>query len=222
MPQARLGGNEGRKKSASRLFEGDMEDSQLTDDEVVTSVLNGRSRDFEILIRRYSNRIIHFVARMTADNDEARSIAQDVFLKIFQNLPYYRRENNFSAFIFKIARNMTLNWLNRQKRTVFISRLLGRDLSRDPFRLDPPRLSPQEQDERQALVTRQLRLLPEEQRLALVLKVYLEFSYIQIREVTGWSIPKIETLISRAKSRLKKNILLQESGGGQVVQARKK
>jgi RNA polymerase sigma-70 factor (ECF subfamily) len=199
-----------------------MEDSQLTDDEVVTSVLNGRSRDFEILVRRYSGRIIHFVARMTADNDEARSIAQDVFLKIFQNLPYYRRENNFSAFIFKIARNMTLNWLNRQKRTVFISRLLGRDLSRDPFRLDPPRLSPQEQDERQAQVTRLLRLLPEEQRLALVLKVYLEFSYLQIREVTGWSVPKIETLISRAKSRLKNNILLQESNGEPVVQARKK
>jgi len=199
-----------------------MEDPHLTDDEVVTSVLNGCSRDFEILVRRYSSRIIHFVARMTADNDEARSIAQDVFLKIFQNLPYYRRENNFSAFIFKIARNMTLNWLNRQKRTVFMSRLLGRDLGRDPFRLDPPRLSPQEQDERQDQVTRLLRLLPEEQRLALVLKVYLEFSYLQIREVTGWSVPKIETLISRAKGRLKKNILLQESGREQVVQARKK
>jgi len=199
-----------------------MEDPQLTDDEVVTSVLNGCSRDFEILVRRYSSRIIHFVTRMTADNDEARSIAQDVFLKIFQNLPYYRRENNFSAFIFKIARNMTLNWLNRQKRTVFMSRLLGRDLGRDPFRLDPPRLSPQEQDERQDQVTRLLRRLPEEQRLALVLKVYLEFSYLQIREATGWSVPKIETLISRAKSRLKKNISLQESGGEQVVQARKK
>ncbi len=62
----------------------------------------------------------------------------------------------------------------------------------------------------------------EEQRLALVLKVYLEFSYRQIREVTGWSVPKIETLISRAKARLKKNILLQESGGEPVVQARKK
>jgi RNA polymerase sigma-70 factor (ECF subfamily) len=199
-----------------------MEDPHLTDDEIVTSVLNGRSRDFEILVRRYSDRIIHFVARMTADNDEARSIAQDVFLKIFQNLPYYRRENNFSAFIFKIARNMTLNWLNRQKRTVFMSRLLGRDLGRDPFRVDPPRFSPQEQNERQDQVTRLLRLLPEEQRLALVLKVYLEFSYLQIREVTGWSVPKIETLISRAKGRLKKNILLQESEVAQVVQARKK
>jgi RNA polymerase sigma-70 factor, ECF subfamily len=199
-----------------------MDERELTDDEIVAAVLGGRSRDFEILVRRYSGKIIHFVARMTADDDEARSIAQEVFLKIFQNLAYYRPQNNFSAFIFKVARNMTLNWLNRQKRTVFFSRLLGRELDNAPFRQEAPRLSPQDQSERDDAVMRNLRLLPEEQRLALVLKVYLEFSYKQIREVTGWSVPKIETLISRAKSRMKKNILLQESGGEPVYQAREK
>jgi RNA polymerase sigma-70 factor (ECF subfamily) len=199
-----------------------MEDQKLTDDEVVSSVLGGRSQDFEILVRRYSGRIIHFVTGMTSDGDEARSIAQEVFLKIYQNLPYYRAENNFSAFIFKIAKNMTLNWLNRQKRTVFFSRLLGRELDQAPFRQDPPRLQPQEQEERDGAVVRNLRLLPEEQRLALVLKVYLEFSYKQIGEVTGWSVPKIETLISRAKSRMKKSLLLQESSEQPVYQARKK
>jgi RNA polymerase sigma-70 factor (ECF subfamily) len=198
-----------------------MDEQELTDDEVVAAVLEGRSRDFEILVRRYSSRIIHFIARMTADSDEAQSIAQDVFLKIFQNLAYYRAQNNFSAFIFKIARNMTLNWLQRQKRTVFFSRLLGRELDKAPFRQETPRFSPQDRREREDAVTRNLMLLSEEQRLALVLKVYLEFSYKQIREVTGWSVPKIETLISRAKSRMKKNILLQESGGESVIQARK-
>lgn len=197
-----------------------MEEPDLTDDEVVTSVLNGRRQDFEILVRRYSTKIIHFVTRMTGDADEGRSLAQDAFLKIYQHLPYYRRENNFSAFIFKVARNLTLNWLKRQKRTVFFSRLLGNELNQPAFRQDAPRLSPHDQGERDSLVSRQLRLLPEEQRLALVLKVYLEFSYKQIADVTGWSVPKIETLISRARSRLKKSIRLQESGGEPVEQAR--
>jgi RNA polymerase sigma-70 factor (ECF subfamily) len=199
-----------------------MDEQEQSDDNVITSVLKGNSQDFEILVRRYAGKITHFVARMTADHDEARSIAQDVLWKIYQNLPYYRRENNFSAFIFKVARNMTLNWLHRQKRTVFFSRLLGRELNQAPFRQDPPRLSLEEQSERESTVTRSLLLLPEEQRLALILKVYLEFSYKQIREVTDWSIPKIETLISRAKSRMKKSILLQESGGETVYQAREK
>jgi RNA polymerase sigma-70 factor (ECF subfamily) len=194
----------------------------LTDDEIVSAVLAGRRQDFEILVRRYSGKIIHFITRMTQDRDEAQSIAQEVFLKIFQNLPYYRKENNFSAFIFKIAKNMTLNWLKREKRTVLFSRLLGREFNKAPFRQEPPRKSILEQNEKEAEITRNLLLLPEEQRLALILKVYLEFSYKQIREITGWTIPKIETLISRAKSRLIKNISLQEKNPEFVNPVRKK
>ena len=67
-----------------------------------------------------------------------------------------------------------------------------------------------------------MRSLPEEQRIALILKIYLEFSYKQIRAISGWSIPKIETLVSRAKSRLKKNIELQERNPEVVIKARKK
>ena len=79
-----------------------------------------------------------------------------------------------------------------------------------------------EQLEKDEKISQNLRSLPEEQRIALILKIYLEFSYKQIREISGWSIPKIETLISRAKSRLKKNIALQEKNSGFILKARKK
>jgi RNA polymerase sigma-70 factor, ECF subfamily len=194
----------------------------ISDDEIITAVLDGRTRDFEILVRRYSGKIINFINGMTADRDEAQSIAQDVFLKIYQNLPYYKKQNNFSAFIFKIAKNMTLNWLNRQKRTVFFSRLLGRELDQAPFIQPPTHSVNQEQSERDEKIIQNLRSLPEEQRIALILKIYMEFSYKQIQEISGWSIPKIETLISRAKSRLKKNINLQEKNSDFVLKARKK
>ena len=199
-----------------------MNDNVLKDDEIITAVLAGNSRDFEILINRYSAKIIKFIGSMTADRDEAQSIAQDVFIKIYQNLAYYKPQDNFSAYIFKIAKNMTLNWLNRQKRTVFFSRLLGREFNQPQFRLAPVHAVGPEAAEREDKITRNLRLLPEEQRIALILKVYLEFSYKQIREISGWSIPKIETLISRAKSRLKKNLALQERNPDIVLEAREK
>jgi RNA polymerase sigma-70 factor (ECF subfamily) len=199
-----------------------MTDMPLKDDEIIASVLEGRTRDFEILVRRYSGKIIRFVAAMTADRDEAQSIAQDVFIKIYENLPYYRKQDSFSAFIFKIARNMTLNWLQRQKRTVLFSRLLGHESRQVPERPAPERADEAWAAERDEIITRHLRRLPEEQRLALILKVYLEFSYKEIQAVSGWSVPKIETLISRAKSRLKKEIALQDKMPGFVLQAREK
>jgi RNA polymerase sigma-70 factor (ECF subfamily) len=199
-----------------------MANELLNDDEIITAVLEGRKGDFEILINRYSSKIIKFINSMIADRDEAQSIAQDVFFKIYQNLPYYKKQNNFSAFIFKIAKNMTLNWLNRQKRTVFFSRLLGREFNQPPFRQAPVHTVDPEKAERDEKISQNLRSLPEEQRIALILKIYLEFSYKQIRGISGWSIPKIETLISRAKSRLKSNIALQEKNSGFVLKARKK
>ena len=48
--------------------------------------------------------------------------------------------------------------------------------------------------------------LKENQRLALILKIYLEMSYKEIAEITDWSTSKIETLISRAKGNLKKKL----------------
>jgi transposase len=63
-----------------------------------------------------------------------------------------------------------------------------------------------ERDQQEEVLTAALKTLNENQRIALILKVYLEFSYHQIAEITGWSVPKIETLISRAKSDLKDKI----------------
>ena len=63
-----------------------------------------------------------------------------------------------------------------------------------------------EKDQKEELLTAALKTLNENQRIALIMKVYLEFSYNQIAEITGWSVPKIETLISRAKSGLREKI----------------
>ncbi len=199
-----------------------MEHPAFSDDEVITSVMEGRTQNFEILIHRYGRRITLFINRMIGDPDEAQNLTQETFLKIYENLPYYKKENNFSAFIFKIARNLTLNWLHKQKRLVFFSRMVGRESRHPGFALKEipgQRLVEQQIESR---IVQGLLGLSEEQRLALILKVYLDFSYKQIAELTAWSIPKIETLISRAKGALKKHVLMQEKGSSAVYRARPK
>jgi RNA polymerase sigma-70 factor, ECF subfamily len=182
-----------------------------SDDELIRSVLGGASGDFELLITRYGKKIINFINRMIFDPDEAKSIAQDVFLRVYENLPHYKPENNFPAFLFKIARNLTLNWIKKNKRTVFFSRMLGKDFQRSGFTAGEDPEHGVEDRQRQDILNRGLKSLTEDQRLALILKVYLDFSYRQIAEITGWSEPKIETLISRAKASLKKSISPQEN-----------
>jgi RNA polymerase sigma-70 factor (ECF subfamily) len=144
---------------------------------------------------------------MINDYDEAQSIAQDVFIKIFKTLDRYKMQGNFQSYIFTIAKNLTLNHIKKRKRILLLS---SRE-NNHYLRYEEDKQHKLEQEGREKLLLSGIKSLKEDQRLALILKVYLGFSYKKIAEITGWSIPKIETLISRAKSRLKNKIYLQEN-----------
>ena len=196
----------------------------FSDDDVVRSVREGHTRDFEILIDRYKHKITNFIYRMIDDGDEARSLSQEVFLKVFATLKQYRMQDNFQAFIFTIAKHITLNHIKKQKRVTFFSRLLpGKDdISNEygghRFQAEGTQQEVLERQQQDEILTAALKRLNENQRIALILKVYLDFSYHRIADLTGWSIPKIETLISRAKRNLRDGIrsLLAEDPGKKI------
>ncbi|MCP4153266.1 MAG: RNA polymerase sigma factor [bacterium] len=202
-----------------------MKDNELvfSDDDVVRSVREGNTRNFEILVDRYKKKIVNFIHRMIFDYDEAQSLAQDVFLKVYESIKKYKTQNNFQAFIFTVAKNMTLNYIKKQKRVLLFSGLLPGSEEKI-FHSRETQHHDVEKSQQEEMMTAALKELKENQRLALIMKVYLEFSYKKIAEITGWSIPKIETLISRGKSDLKKRIILrqklQDNGSLNVLKVR--
>lgn len=187
-------------------------DQVFSDDDVVRSVRDGNTRNFETLVDRYKNKIINFIHKMIYDYDEAQSLSQDVFLKVYETIQRYEMRDNFQAFIFTIAKNITLNYIKKQKRVLFFSSFApgdsndAREYENRYFQAEETQQAAMEKDQQEKLLTAALKTLNENQRIALIMKVYLEFSYNQIAEITGWSIPKIETLISRAKSGLRDKI----------------
>lgn len=178
----------------------------LSDDSVIKSVLDGKTQNFEIIIERYNLLIINFVNRMIADYDEAQNITQDIFLKLYENLKKYKMKGSFKTFIFTIARNSTLNYIKRRKRITFFSQIPSQHCIDNYFVSKNDLEKAEEKKEKDSELLSALYKLKENQRLALILKVYLEMSYKEIAEITGWSTSKIETLISRAKGNLKKEL----------------
>ncbi|HLP59977.1 MAG TPA: RNA polymerase sigma factor [Candidatus Deferrimicrobium sp.] len=182
------------------------EQNGFSDDDAVRSVREGHTRDFEILVNRYKRKIINFIHKMIFDYDEAQSLAQDTFIKVYLSISKYNSLDNFQSFIFTIAQNTTLNYIKKQKRFQFFSSFLSPGEENNRFRTADNQHELMEKDQQDEIISIALKNINENQRLALILKVYLDFSYQQIAEITGWSIPKIETLISRAKSNLKKQV----------------
>lgn len=184
----------------------------FSDDDIIQSIKKGHTQNFEILVERYKSRIVNFVYKMIYDYDEALNIAQDTFLKLFENIKKYKGENNFAGFLFTIAKNIMLNYLKKEKRKLNFSSLFSKGELNKNFACEDTQYQNLEKEKREELLSRAMKMIKEDQRLALILKVYLNFSYNKISDITGWSIPKIETLIFRAKTALKNEIILQERG----------
>lgn len=185
--------------------------SMDNDDQIILSVKNGHIQDYEIIINRYKKKLVNFVNRMIFDYDEAENISQEVFIRVYEKISYYKSEGNFQAFIYKIAKNITLNYIKRKKRLFFFSEFPIKGQEDLFFKKDAEQDLLVEEKEKNVLVLNALAKLNENQRIALISKVYLEFSYKQIADITGWSEPKIETLISRGRVALKKIITMQEN-----------
>ena len=188
----------------------------FSDDDIIQSVKEGKIQNFEIIINRYKNPIINFIHKMIFDYEEAQSLTQDVFLKIFENLKRYKMEANFHAFIFTIAKNLTLNYIKKNKRIQFFSNFGSKNPENYLYNDENSQEKIHENKIREQQIISGLKALKENQRIALILKVYMGFSYKKIAEITDWSIPKIETLISRAKIELKNIIFLQENKNANV------
>ena len=194
----------------------------FSDDEIIKSVKIGKTQNFEIIINKYNKKILNFINRMIFDYDESQNISQDVFLKVYENLNRYKMEGNFQAFIFKIAKNLTLNYIKKKKRVLFFSEHFSNGIEGKYFQYEATQHKNIEEKVKEELLISSIIELKENQKIALILKVYLDFSYKNISKITGWSIPKIETLISRAKNTLKRKIFLQENKDKNVYKVREK
>lgn len=90
---------------------------ELADSALVDLARDGDGNAFAELYQRYFDPVYDFVARMTRDRDEAADIAQDTFLKAMGALGGFRQGASFRSWVFTIARNTTLNRLERASRT---------------------------------------------------------------------------------------------------------
>lgn len=178
---------------------------------VIESVKNGNTNMYNLLIKSYMKRIQNFIYSMVNDIDDSESLTQDTFVKAYENIKKYENNGNFQGYLFKIAKNLTLNFIKKNKRIrIFSSFGKSVEYEKEHFTEETGELKYIE-DEKEMILRKALLKLKEEKRLALILKTYMNMSYKEIAEITGWSISKIETLISRARNDLINIIKMQEN-----------
>jgi RNA polymerase sigma-70 factor (ECF subfamily) len=175
---------------------------------MMKDVAGGDLGAFRIIVELHHKPLISFIARFTGDRDSAEDIAQEVFLRVFKAAKGYKPQAKLRTWLFTIATNLCLNEIRGNKnrpKFVDLSDLREQDY---PI-IAPTAFSPQkaaESAELSAAVRKAIRGLPENQRIAILLRQYNDFSYSEISKIMGISKSAVESLLQRARQSLKKSL----------------
>ncbi|HWK49295.1 MAG TPA: sigma-70 family RNA polymerase sigma factor [Steroidobacter sp.] len=163
--------------------------------------------EFASFMRAYQDMVFSTAARITGRDGPAEDIAQQVFLKAYENFAQLRTSPAAGGWLKTVARNLALNHATRyRRRWRFFSELRSDDDDEAEFEIPQPEgeVADFDDDARRAIVAEALQNLPDHRRLPLVLYHFEEMSYDEIARQLGISLPKVKIDIMRARGALAK------------------
>ncbi len=175
--------------------------------ELLRAIARGDHLAFKRLVERYQSRLFNFLYRYLRDRETAEDLTQEVFLKVYQAAPRFEPRAKVRTWVFTIAYNLAVNELRRHRRR----RLLGLLVREDRGATAIEASEAGDHLELEETMTAALGLLPHNQRAALLLRVRDELSYQEIAEVLGVSRASVESLLFRARERLRRLLRGQEA-----------
>jgi RNA polymerase sigma-70 factor (ECF subfamily) len=162
-----------------------MSESEASDKEILSGFKThlGREAAFKLLIKKYQRKTYWHIRRIVIDHDDADDVVQNTFIKIWENIDQFREDAKLYTWIFRIATNEALQFINRKKSNLHVSiedlqfSLADSLQSSAYFNGDKAALKLQ-----QAILT-----LPEKQRLVFNMKYFDNLKYEEIEEILGTS-----------------------------------
>lgn len=143
-----------------------------------------RNRAFEQVVRTYSEQLYWQIRRMVLSHDDTNDLLQNTFIKAWKGLEQFRGEARLSTWLYRIAQNETLTFLNQQHPI-------------DTVEIDSPEGSMADKlegdtwfdgDEAQRLLQEALLTLPDKQRLVFNMKYFEEMKYEDMSQILGTSV----------------------------------
>ena len=164
-----------------------------SDEKLVAMTRRGDQSAYEALMGRYHARILGFTRHMLGSREDAEDVTQESFAAAYSAMMADERPINVKPWLYRIARNRSLNHMRRQK-------AIGVD-DFDLHVADHGRTTADEVGQREELrlLMGDVQALPESQRTALLLREIDALSYDQIAEAMETTVPSVKSLLVRAR-----------------------
>lgn len=155
------------------------------DSEILSSFQKPEQREaaFTRLVRKYQERLYWLIRRLVICHEDADDVLQNVFIKVWRNLAGFRSDSNLYTWLYRIATNESLSFLDQQKRKHSVS-LEGLEQTTDKIRAEEG-FDANKLEWRLQLAIQEL---PEKQRIVFHLRYYDEMPYEKMSEVLETSV----------------------------------
>ena len=185
----------------------------IPSEELLAKTAEGDEYAFATLVRRHQTSVLNLIYRYVGDRTMARDLAQEVFIRVWRAAKRYEAKAKFTTWIYRITANLCLNELKSfgKKKLLFGGSPREEGQTRD----ERSNVSPSAEDlllaeERSRQISDALQGLPENQRMALILKRYDNLSYGEIAKIMECSVSAVESLLVRAKRNLQEKLIFFE------------
>jgi RNA polymerase sigma-70 factor (ECF subfamily) len=152
-----------------------------------------------MFMRAYQDMVFSTAVRLAGNEAQAEDIAQDVFIKAYENFEHLRLSATAGGWLKTVATNLSLNYLTRYRKRW---RLFSESESEPDVPMPDGALDSLNEDEQRAALEEALRRLPAHQRVPLVLYHFEDLSYEDISAKLGISLAKVKTDIRRGRAAL--------------------
>ncbi|HEY4322807.1 MAG TPA: sigma-70 family RNA polymerase sigma factor [Mucilaginibacter sp.] len=179
--------------------------TEVEDAEILSKFQDERTREeaFKLLLKKYQQKIYWHIRRMVIDHDDADDLVQDAFIKIWKNLGGFRSDAQLYTWMYRIATNECITFLNKKKQRNNVSlddvayELADSLADSTYFNGDQAQRKLQE-----ALLT-----LPEKQRLVFNMKYFDDMKYEEISQVVGTSVGALKASFHLAVKKIEAYLL---------------
>jgi RNA polymerase sigma-70 factor (ECF subfamily) len=184
-------------------------DEQDTQD--MLRLASGHDAALNDLMDRHAQRLFHYLLRSLQDPDDAADLAQETFVKVYQNRSKFDSAQKFSTWLYAIASNLVRDRYRWRARHPQVSMDVtpdedGSSLKDNLVDNAPMPGASLEAAERSAAVKSAIQTLPPELREPLVLSVYEGLSHLEIGEILRCSAKAVETRVYRARNQLREKL----------------
>lgn len=175
--------------------------------ELIDRITSGDTEAFAELVEMYQRLVFHIVMRLIRNQADREDVAQEIFVKVYRNLPKFKFESKVSTWIARIAYNTSLNYLNKKKVPLFEDQVSNNGTVETRVSLDE---SPNEEVEQSDLSQRlkdEIDKLPPHFKTIITLYHIEQMSYAEIAEIMDLPDGTVKSHLFRARKLLKERLL---------------